>query len=139
MARANKRANLLCNGPFKGPRRAAITGQEDGPFAALTDGQVDCSRCARRERDGDHLAALAGNNKRPMPALDAEGFDAGAGGFGDPQPVQREQGMLERSAEPGRNEHGAQLVAVQGGGVRLVVQPRPPDVGDRGMAWSAHL
>jgi hypothetical protein len=30
--------------------------------------------------------------------------------------------------EPGGDQEGTDLVAVQGGGVRLVVQPRPPDV-----------
>ena len=41
--------------------------------------------------------------------------------------------MLERLAEPGRYQERAELVAVQGGGVRLVVHPRTADVGGRGM------
>jgi len=41
--------------------------------------------------------------------------------------------MVDRRAEPGGHQHGAQLVAVQGGDVRLVVHARPPDVGGRGM------
>ena len=44
--------------------------------------------------------------REPGPAaLDAERFDAGAGSFGDPRPVQREQGdqrVLGWSAKPGR-------------------------------------
>ena len=36
--------------------------------------------------------------------------------------------MLGGRAEPGRDEKRADLVAVQGGGVGLVVQPRPADV-----------
>jgi len=58
-------------------------------------------------------------------------LDVGAGGFGDPQPVQREQRdqrMLGRRAEPRGNQQGAELVAVQRDSVGLVVQPRPPDV-----------
>jgi hypothetical protein len=39
---------------------AAIGSQEERPVAALADGQIDRSRGARRQRDGDDLAALAG-------------------------------------------------------------------------------
>jgi hypothetical protein len=48
-----------------------------------------------------------------------------------PQAVEREQrdqGMLCRRAEPGGDQYGAELVAVQRGRVGLVVHPRPPDV-----------
>ncbi len=58
-------------------------------------------------------------------------LDIGASGLCHSQPVQREQGdqrMLGRRAEPGRDQHGAELVAVQGGGMRLVVRPRAADV-----------
>ena len=41
--------------------------------------------------------------------------------------------MLGRRAEPGDDEQGAELVAVQRDGMRLIVDPRPPDVGGRGM------
>jgi len=71
---------------------------------------------ARSERDGDDLAALTGDRQGPVPALQAQVLDVGAGGFGDPQPVHREQGeqrMLERSAELGRNERGAVSVYLQ--------------------------
>ena len=40
---------------------AAISRQEDRSFGALADGQVDRPRGARCERDGDNLAALAGD------------------------------------------------------------------------------
>jgi hypothetical protein len=50
---------------------SAIGGQEDRSFAALADGQVDRPGGARRERDGDDLAVLAGDGERPVPALDA--------------------------------------------------------------------
>jgi hypothetical protein len=58
-------------------------------------------------------------------ALDAERFDAGADGFGDPQPVrgqQRDQGMLHRWAKTGGHQQRAELVTLQAGGVRLVIQ-----------------
>jgi hypothetical protein len=71
-----------------------------------------------------------------VPALQAQVLDVGAGRFGDPQPIQREQGdqhMLGRRPEPGGDQQGAELVAVQRDGMGLIVDPRPPDVGGRGM------
>ena len=41
--------------------------------------------------------------------------------------------MLGRRAEPGGDQERAELVAVQGGGMGLVIQPRPPDMRGRGM------
>ncbi len=41
--------------------------------------------------------------------------------------------MLERRTEPGGDQQRAELVAVQGGGVGLVVRPRPPDMRGRGV------
>ena len=66
-----------------------------------------------------------------MAAFEAELFDVGADRFGDPQPVERqqaEQRMVTGAAEPGGDEHGADLVAVQAGRVRLVVEARSADV-----------
>ena len=63
---------------------AAVCGDEDraaGPFA---DGQVDGAGSARRERDGDGLAALTQDGERPMSSLDAECVDVGPNRFGDP-------------------------------------------------------
>jgi hypothetical protein len=54
--------------------------EEDRPFQALADGQVDRPRGAGCQRNGDDLAALARDNKSPMPALDAQVLDAGACG-----------------------------------------------------------
>jgi hypothetical protein len=65
---------------------------EDRSFHALSNGQVDRPRGAWRERDGDNLAALAGDNQGSVPAFDAQFLDAGAGGFGHPEPVERQQG-----------------------------------------------
>src|SRR5260221_14463578 len=49
---------------------AAIGSQEDGPFAAFADGQVDRPRCARWVRAGVALAAPAGAKQDPVLALD---------------------------------------------------------------------
>jgi hypothetical protein len=61
--------------------------------------------------------------------LDTQRFDVRASGLGDPQPIQRKQRdrrVLRRRAKSGGDQQGADLVAVQPGGVRLVIQPRPP-------------
>jgi hypothetical protein len=89
------------------------------------------ARAVRGERDRDDLAPLAGDDQGPVPALDAQSLDVGAGGLGHPQPVegqQRDQGMLGRGAEPGRDEERAELVAVQPGGMGLIVQVGSADV-----------
>jgi hypothetical protein len=110
--------------PADDPRRAmpiqptAIGGQKDRSFGALANSQVNRPRGPWRQRDGDDLGALAGNDQSPVPALDAQALDVGAGGFGDPQPIegqQRDQGMLGGHAEPGGNQQRAKLVAVQRG------------------------
>ena len=44
-------------------------GEEQGSFGALADGQVDGVGGARGERDGDDLAALAGDDQGPVPAF----------------------------------------------------------------------
>jgi hypothetical protein len=48
----------------------AVRRQEDRPRAPFADGQVNRSRGAWRERDGDDLPALAGDHECPVPALD---------------------------------------------------------------------
>jgi hypothetical protein len=91
---------------------------------------------ARGERDGDDLAALTGDGQRPVTAFRAHCLDVGADGLRHPQPVQREQryqGMLGCRTEPRGDQQRADLVAVQAGGVRLVVQPWPTDMYRRGM------
>jgi hypothetical protein len=65
---------------------------EDRSLGALSNGQVDRPRGAWRERDGDNLAALAGDNQGSVPAFEVQVLDAGAGGFGHPEPVERQQG-----------------------------------------------
>jgi hypothetical protein len=89
-----------------------------------------------RQRDGDDLAALAGDHQRPVPALQTQVLDVRAHGLRDPQPVQRaqrDQRMLGRRPEPGGDQQGAELVAVQRDGMRLIIHPRPPDLGGRGV------
>jgi hypothetical protein len=74
------------------------------------------------------LPALAGDGQGPVAAFGAQGLDTGAGGFGDPQPVQgeqRDQRMLWRRPKTCGDQHLAELVAVPPGGVLLVVQPGP--------------
>ena len=102
--------------------------EEHRSLATLTYGKVDGAGGARGERDCDDLAALAGDHQGPVAPLGAHGLDICASGLRHPQPVQGEQGdqrVLGGEAEAGGDEQGAELVAVQGGGVRLVVQPGP--------------
>ena len=69
-------------------------------------------------------------------------LDVRAGGLGDPQAVEREQGdqrMFCPRAEPGGNQQGAELVAVQRDGVGLVVHPRPPDMSGWRVLQELHL
>jgi hypothetical protein len=92
------------------------------------------ARAVRRQRDGHHLAALAGDGESPVASLEAQLLDVGGGSFRYPQPVQREQRdqrMHRWRAEPGGDEERAELVAVQRGRVGLVVDPRAADVGGR--------
>jgi hypothetical protein len=113
-----------------------IRRQEDRSFAAFTDGQVDRPRGPGRQRDGDYLAALAGDDQRPVPALEAHRLNVGTRHFRYPQPVerqQRDQRMLSRRAESGGDQQRAEFVAVQPDRVGFIVQPWPADVRGRGM------
>jgi hypothetical protein len=58
-----------------------VRSQEHRTIGALAEGQVDRPRRARRQRDGDDLASLAGNGQRPVPALQVQVIDIGAGGL----------------------------------------------------------
>jgi hypothetical protein len=95
--------------PVNDPRRgvaveaAAVGWHEYGSLAAFPDGQVDGAGGARGEGNGDGLAAFTHDGEGAMPAFETEGFDVGAAGFGDPQPVegqQRDQGVVGGPAQP---------------------------------------
>ena len=116
-------------------RPCPFTARKTWSFAALADGQVDGPRGPRRERDGDDRAALTGDDRGPVAALDAGGLDVRAGGLADPQAVdgpQADQGMPGGRAGPGGGQQCADLVAVQAGGVRLIIQAGPADMHCRG-------
>jgi len=106
---------------------AAVPGEEHRPFGMFAEGQVDRPGGARRQRDGHDLAALAGDGQGPVPALEAQVLDVSAGGFGDPQPVQgeqRDQRVPGRRSPPGRHQQRAELIAIQGDSMRLVIDSR---------------
>jgi len=69
----------------------ASCGQEDRPVCAFADGEVDRPGGARREWNGDDLAALAGDHQGSVPAFDAQGLDVGAGRLRHAQAVERQQ------------------------------------------------
>ena len=52
--------------------RCPSEAEENRPAHALADGQVDRPGRARCQRDSDDLAALARNDQRAVPALDAQ-------------------------------------------------------------------
>jgi hypothetical protein len=58
--------------PVKPP---PVRGGEQRPFGALADRQVDRPGGARRQRDGHHLPALAGDHQGAVPALEAQVLD----------------------------------------------------------------
>ena len=58
-----------------------VGSQEHRPAGAFADGQVDRPGGTRGQRDGDDLAALAGDGQRPVPAFQAQVLDVRAGGF----------------------------------------------------------
>jgi hypothetical protein len=69
-------------------------------------------------------------------AFQAEVLDVRTGGLRYPQPVEGEQGnqrVVSGRAEPGGDQESPGFVAVQGGGVRFVVEPGAADVCGRGM------
>ena len=70
---------------------ATASGQPRVPVA-LADGQVDRPGGARRERDGDDLAALADDHQGAVAAFQAQLLDVSAGSLRHPQPVQGQQG-----------------------------------------------
>jgi hypothetical protein len=115
---------------------------EDWSVESLADGQVDRSGGAGSERDGDDLAALAKNGQGPVTPLQAEPVDVGSGGLRHSQPVedeQRDQGMLGRLAQAGGHQQGPHLVAVQPGGMRLIVDARSAHMHGRRVSQQAFL
>jgi hypothetical protein len=108
------------------------------PSAAVNNGPSvrspmarSMARGARGERYGHHLAALTRDDQGAVPALQAQVLDVRPGRLRHPQPVQRQQRdqrVLGGRPEPGGDQQRAELVAVQGGGVRLVIQPGTTDV-----------
>ena len=117
-----------------------VRGLEHWPAGAFADGQVDRPGGPRRQRDDDDLATFAGDGQRPVPALQSQMLDVGAGGLGDPQPVQRKQGyqrMLSGGPSPAATSKAPSSLRSQRDGMGVIVDPRPPDVGGRGGSRSS--
>ena len=97
------RSKRLPSGPMKmGPDRRS-------PMARST------ARAVRGARGhGYDLATLAQDGERAVAPLEPEGLDVGADSFRDPQAVQcqqRNERVLDRRPQPGRDEQGAHFVA----------------------------
>ena len=94
-----------------------VGSEEHRPFGPLADSQADRPGGARRDRDGDDLAALAGDHQGTVAAFQAQLLDVSAGRLRHPQPVQRQQGeqrTIGRRPQPGGDQERAELIAVQG-------------------------
>jgi hypothetical protein len=96
---------------------APVPGGKQRSLGTLADGQVDRPGGTRRERDGYHLAALAGDDQGAVPALQAQVLNVRPGGLRHAQPVEGEQGdqgVPGGRAEPGGGQQGAELVCGPG-------------------------
>jgi choline dehydrogenase len=100
--------------------------RHDWGYTARATGQAPGIRASRGKVLGGSSAVNAGVAIRPRPADFAKWGARGAGGwtfaggFGDPQPVQgeqRDQRMLLRWPKARGDQHRAEFVAVQPGGV----------------------
>jgi hypothetical protein len=60
--------------PCRSSRRPSAA-VNSGPSVRLADRQVDRPGGARRQRDGHHLPALAGDHQGAVPALEAQVLD----------------------------------------------------------------
>jgi hypothetical protein len=101
-----------------------VGSHEDRPVAAFTNHQIDGPGRPGRQGDGDDLAAFAQDGERAMAPLEAKVLDVSAEGLGHPQPVQRQQAdqrVIPGACQPGGDQHGPDLVAIETGGVGLVV------------------
>src|SRR5580693_10205504 len=132
------RVVIAHRGPWVGVRGGLLDVTQGDPASSAAVMNACLSVCGMTalpcptRRAVYHLAALAGDRQGPVPAFQAQVLDVGAGGLRDPQPVQREQRdqrMLAWRPETGCDQQSAELVAVQGDGMRLIIHPRPPDMG----------
>jgi hypothetical protein len=93
---------------------------EDRALETLANREVESPGDPRRQRHRDDLATFAGNCEGPMTSLQAQRVNIRAEGFGDAQPVQRQQ-RHQRVVPCGRetrsDEQRAELVAIQARGV----------------------
>jgi hypothetical protein len=82
---------------------------KDRSLAAFADRQVDGPGRPGGEGDGHHLAPFADDGDGAVAALEPEVLDLGADGFGDPQPVERQQ--ADERVIPGIAESAATSMA----------------------------
>jgi hypothetical protein len=66
-----------------------VGGQEHRAVGALADGQIDRPGSARRQRDGHHLAALAGDGQGPVPAFETQMLNVSPSRLRYPKPSSR--------------------------------------------------
>jgi hypothetical protein len=112
----------------------AVGAGEDRSLAAFPDCEIDGPGRPGREGHGHDLASLAPDRERAVAALQAEVLDVRADGFGNAQPVERQETderVIPGAAQAGGDQHAADLIAVQAGGMGLVIQARSPHMSRR--------
>jgi hypothetical protein len=109
----------------------SVDAEEDRPLAALADCKIDSAGGAWGQWDSDNLPALAHDSESSVYPFESECLDIGTGRLRDSQSVerkQREEGVLGGRSESGSHKESSDFVAVEPGGVRLVVEARPADM-----------
>jgi len=69
----------------------AVMIQQNGSLVAFSNTEVDGAGGTRRKGDRDDLAALASDRQGAVTAFHALVLDVSVEGFGEPQPVERQQ------------------------------------------------
>jgi hypothetical protein len=82
----------ICNEAPAGPSVSAAGVQQDRPVGPAAAGAVDGPADGGRQRDEDHLGALAADSQDAVAVFLAEVGDIGASGFEGPQAEQAEHG-----------------------------------------------
>ena len=97
-----------------------VGAEEEWPFAAFADREIDRTCGTRRERDDHGLGAFTQDRENAVASLETERLDVRPGRFRNAKSIecqQAEERMILRASESGGDEHGTDFVAVESGGV----------------------
>jgi hypothetical protein len=129
---ADRHGHCLLVGVGQGGKvKAAQKELADSPMMDVVVSMVVPGSATAPSNDCDPAGADPHDATRIMTALETKPFNVGTDLFRDPQPVQRQhgdQGVIAGPGETGGDKHRPDLVAIQPGGIRLIIQPRPANV-----------